>query len=205
MSRCGMPEAATLAAVADPVVDPGGFDLQGAAWFTDETEMLGQIRLEAVVIATRNGLHLLRGELCCARGIRFLMEKPVTATLEEAAALVRLGRLVAASVIWATRKPDDYFQTAWRTQPGGGPLLINAIHEIDMLRHLCGGGTSVGAISSHALRGFAVEDGVAALFRFDQGCLGPLTCSDAGFSPGPSIRAARKIPAFPIAARALTG
>ena len=27
--------------------------------------------------------------LCCARGIHFLVEKPVTATLDEAAALVR--------------------------------------------------------------------------------------------------------------------
>ena len=108
------------------------------------------------------------------------MEKPVTATIAEAAALVRLvaesgvktlvghhrrylaavqdakaviesgqiGRLVAASVLWATRKPDDYFQTAWRTQPGGGPLLINAIHEIDMLRHLCGEIAAVGGINS---------------------------------------------------------
>ncbi len=224
-----MPQTATLAAVADPVADPHQFDLRGAAWFTDETEMLDQIRPEAVVIATPNGLHLMHGEACCARGIHFLMEKPVTATLAEAAALVRLvresgvktlvghhrrhlasvqdakaviesgrlGRLVAASVIWATRKPDDYFQTAWRTQPGGGPLLINAIHEIDMLRHLCGEITSVGGISSHAVRGFAVEDGAAALFRFDNGCLGTLTCSDAGFSPWTIEQGSKENPRFP--------
>ena len=30
-----------------------------------------------------------QGRLCCARGIHFLVEKPVTATLEEAAELVR--------------------------------------------------------------------------------------------------------------------
>ena len=85
-----MPEAAELAAVSDPVVDPGQYDLKGAPWFTDEVEMLDRVKPEAVVIATPNGLHLRHGEACCRRGIHFLMEKPVTATLGEAAQLVRL-------------------------------------------------------------------------------------------------------------------
>jgi predicted dehydrogenase len=94
-----------------------------------------------------------------------------------------IGELVGASVVWATRKPDDYFQVAWRTKPGGGPLLINAIHEIDLFRHLCGEIRAVSGIQSNARRGFAVEDTAAALFEFDNGCLGTLICSDAGFSP----------------------
>jgi len=235
-----MPEAAELVAVADPIADPGRFDLKGAAWFTGEREMLDQVKPEAVIIATPNGLHLDHGELCCARGIHFLMEKPVTVTIGEAAALVRLvaesgvktlvghhrrylapvedaksviesgkiGRLVAASVLWATRKPDDYFQTAWRTQPGGGPLLINAIHEIDMLRHLCGEIAAVGGITSAAIRGFAVEDSAAALFRFDNGALGTLTLTDAAFSPWTIERGSRENPLFPYAGQSayrLTG
>ena len=208
-----LPQVAQLAAVADPHAQP--FDLGGAPWFTDAQEMLDRVRPEAVIIATPNNLHVTQGLWCCERGIPFLVEKPVTASLEEAERLVRgvadcgvknlvghhrrylasvrearrligegtFGALVAASVLWATRKPDDYFKVAWRTQAGGGPLLINAIHEIDMLRHLCGEMRSVGGLASHAMRDFAVEDTAAVLFEFDNGCLGTLICTDAGFSP----------------------
>ncbi|HEY1876891.1 MAG TPA: Gfo/Idh/MocA family oxidoreductase [Rhizomicrobium sp.] len=210
-----LPAVAELVAVADPVADPAHFDVGGAAWFADSDEMLDKARPEAVIIATPNTLHAPLGLACCRRGIHFLVEKPVTATLEEAGELVRaveqsgvktlvghhrrylavvrearrliadgaLGDLVAASVVWAARKPDDYFNTSWRTEPGGGPLLINAIHEIDMLRHLCGEVRSVGGIAGNARRGFAVEDTAAAMFEFESGCLGTLICTDAGFSP----------------------
>jgi len=226
-----MPQAAELVAVSDPVADPAQFELKGAAWFTRESQMLDQIKPEAVVIATPNALHLDHGKLCCERGIHFLMEKPVTATIAEAAALVRLvaesgvrtlvghhrrylapvedaktviasgqiGRLVAASVLWATRKPDDYFQTAWRRRAGGGPLLINAIHEIDMLRHLCGEIATVGGIKSNAMRDFAVEDSAAAVFRFDNGALGTLTLTDAAFSPWTIEQGSKESALFPYA------
>ena len=52
-----MPQAAELVAVADPVADPQQLDLGGAAWFTDEKDMLERARPEAVVIATPNGLQ----------------------------------------------------------------------------------------------------------------------------------------------------
>jgi len=222
-----LPEVAELVAVADPAADRA--KLGGAAWFDDARTMLEAVKPEAVIIATPNGLHVQQGLLCCDRGIHFLVEKPVTATLEEAAQLVsavgqsrvktlvghhrrylaaveqarriiaagELGALVAASVIWATRKPDDYFQTDWRTQPGGGPLLINAIHEIDMLRHLCGEVRMVSGLQSHAMRGFAVEDSAAALFQFDNGCLGTLSLSDAGLSPWTIEQGSAESPNFP--------
>jgi predicted dehydrogenase len=208
-----LPQVAQLVAVADP--NAAQFDLGGAPWFTDAQEMLDRVRPEAVIIATPNNLHVTQGLWCCERGIPFLVEKPVTASLEEAEHLVQtvsqsgvktlvghhrryltaaqearrhirdggIGALVAASVIWATRKPDDYFDVGWRIQPGGGPLLINAVHEIDMLRYLCGEVRSVGGLVSHAMRNFAVEDTAAALLEFENGCLGTLVCSDAGFSP----------------------
>ena len=209
------PHAGELVAVVDPVADPKAFDLGATAWFTDTTQMLDRVRPEAVILATPNALHAGQGKLACERGIHFLVEKPVTATLDEAAELVRavdgsgvktlvghhrrylaaiqdakrritggeLGELVAASVVWATRKPDAYFDTAWRTQAGGGPLLINAIHEIDMLRHLCGEIAAITGMTSNARRGLAVEDSAAASFAFANGCLGTLICTDAGFSP----------------------
>jgi len=49
-----------------------------------------------------------------------------------------LGQLVGVSMLWALMKPDNYFEVAWRSQKGGGPILINIIHEIDNLRFICG-------------------------------------------------------------------
>ena len=65
-----------------------------------------------------------------------------------------LGKPVFASVIWAVRKPDDYFkQGAWRLNKDGGPLLINFIHEADLMLGLFGPVASVQAITSNAQRG----------------------------------------------------
>ena len=95
----------------------------------------------------------------------------------------RLGRVVTANVMCTVLKPDAYFDAAWRRQPGGGPVLINLIHEIDMLRFLCGEITEVQALSSNAVRGFAVEDTAATVLRFASGALGTVVLSDAAASP----------------------
>lgn len=94
-----------------------------------------------------------------------------------------LGRLVLVAGLWAARKPDDYWQVAWRTQPGGGPILINLIHEVDSLRYLCGEIVEVQAMTSAAVRGHAVEDSAAILLRFASGALGTFALSDAAVSP----------------------
>ena len=54
------------------------------------------------------------------------------------------------SAVWAVRKPDDYWDAAWRSAPGGGPVLINLIHDIDCLRYICGEIVEVQAAASSA-------------------------------------------------------
>jgi predicted dehydrogenase len=94
-----------------------------------------------------------------------------------------LGKLVTATAMATWLKPDDYFQMAWRRQAGGGPVLINMIHDIDLLRFLLGEVVSVQAQTSNAVRGFEVEDTASALLRFECGALATLNVSDATVAP----------------------
>ncbi|MDP9097240.1 MAG: Gfo/Idh/MocA family oxidoreductase [Pseudomonadota bacterium] len=106
--------------------------------------------------------------------------------IKEASRLVRsgaLGDLVTVSGMCLFNKPDGYFDAAWRQQPGGGPLLINLIHDIDTLRFLCGEIESVQAFTSNAVRGFAVEDTASLILRFASGVLGSFVISDCVASP----------------------
>ena len=96
----------------------------------------------------------------------------------------QIGALVGVSAIWAVYKPEEYFKIApWRTQPGGGPVLINLIHEIDFLRFTAGGIVAVGAMAANRQRHFAVEDTAAALLEFAGGAIGTIIASDSAVSP----------------------
>ena len=96
-----------------------------------------------------------------------------------------LGKIVAVHGSCLFRKPDSYFDGpgAWRSQPGGGVVLINLVHVIDDLRHLCGDIATVQAMTSAQTRGFAVEDTAAILLRFTSGALATLIASDAATAP----------------------
>ncbi|WDH34676.1 Gfo/Idh/MocA family protein [Pseudomonas chlororaphis] len=101
-------------------------------------------------------------------------------------ALVRggaLGRLTTVTALWQLQKPDSYFEIPWRREPGAGMLLTNLIHDLDLLRHLCGEVHQVQAVTSNAVRGFANEDCAAVLLQFANGALGSLTGSDAVAAP----------------------
>ncbi len=102
--------------------------------------------------------------------------------LHKACEIIRSGTLgpivgVIGSAVFF--KPDNYFDEApWRRQPGGGPILINMIHEVGNLRAMVGEIAAVQAFSSSATRGFPVEDTVAINLRFVNGALGTFLLSD---------------------------
>jgi predicted dehydrogenase len=108
---------------------------------------------------------------------------PIIKAAREMVASGKLGRLTAVTGLWLLKKPDDYFNVTWRREPGGGPLLINLIHDVDNLRFICGEITEVQAMTSSEARGFAVEDTAALLLRFAGGALGTVTVSDATPAP----------------------
>ena len=108
---------------------------------------------------------------------------PIMQTARDFIASGALGRLVAVNATWLCRKPDDYFNVTWRREAGGGPVLINAIHDIDCLRMVVGEIETVQAQTANAARGFAVEDACAAVLTFANGALGTLILADSAATP----------------------
>jgi len=94
-----------------------------------------------------------------------------------------VGRIIAVHATCWFFKPDDYFAPEWRRSPGAGPVFINLIHDIDLLRHLCGEIVAVQAAESNAMRGNPVEETAVILLHFANGALGTVTVSDTVVSP----------------------
>ena len=109
-----------------------------------------------------------------------------------------LGGLVAITGSALFFKPDEYFAEApWRREPGGGPILLNMIHEVHNLRMLAGEIVAVQAFASQAARGFAVEDTVAINLRFAGGALGSFMLSDTAASARSWEQTSQENPAYP--------
>ena len=108
---------------------------------------------------------------------------PIVRKAREVVRSGALGRLMAVSATWLVRKPDDYFEVAWRRELGGGPILINLVHDIDSLRFIGGNISAVQSMTSSAHRGFAVADTAAILLRFREGALATVMLSDAVVAP----------------------
>ncbi len=139
--------------------------------------------LEKPIASTvREGEQLVKA--ADAGGARILIghhraHSPIMAKAREVIERGTLGPLVAVMGSAVFFKPDEYFAAGpWRRESGGGPILINMIHEVHNLRMLCGEIVAVQAFSSHATRGFPVEDTVAVNLRFANGVLGSFMLSD---------------------------
>lgn len=228
-------QGARLAALVDPEpsTTPVADEL-GVPLYADIRSLPRAKGIDAVLLATPNGLHVEHGLYCVAEGWPLLVEKPIADRAEDAARLVaavdqagipllvghhrrhnplvaeakrlidsgRLGRIVSVHATCWLSKPDDYFESHWRRQPGGGPVLVNLIHDVDVLRHLCGDVEAVHAIESSAVRGFAVEDTSAVLLQFQNGAIGTMSLSDTIAAPWSWELSAGENPAYPRAGEA---
>ena len=99
----------------------------------------------------------------------------------------RLGRvlLVDARVKWY-RGPEYYRNAPWRGTPaldGGGALMNQGIHTVDLLLWLLGDVTQVQARAATTLHAIDVEDTLVATLTFASGALGTLQATTAAY-PG---------------------
>ncbi|QBQ42634.1 Gfo/Idh/MocA family oxidoreductase [Sphingobacterium psychroaquaticum] len=92
----------------------------------------------------------------------------------------------SASIKWH-RSPAYYQSAAWRGTwqlDGGGALMNQGIHAVDMLLWYMGEAVFVQAISSNRLHHqIEVEDSIVANIKFKNGALGVIECTTAAF-PG---------------------
>lgn len=95
-----------------------------------------------------------------------------------------LGDIVGVHMFCVAAKDCDYFKEKWRVSPGGGPLLINGIHDMDGLRFITGQEiSSVYAAARNNIRGHPVEDSASVVLESAGGFTATYFISDGVPSP----------------------
>src|SRR3954466_7065288 len=124
---------------------------------------------------------------------------PIMARAREIVQSGVLGPVVAVVGTALFYKPDDYFDVGdgWRRRAGGGPILLNLIHEVNNLQSLVGDVVRVQATTSSATRGFPVEDTAAMVFTFAGGALGTFLLSDTAASARSWEQTSRENTSYP--------
>jgi UDP-N-acetyl-2-amino-2-deoxyglucuronate dehydrogenase len=95
----------------------------------------------------------------------------------------RLGRLVLASAYVKWHRTTDYYKTTWKGTwelDGGGALMNQAIHGVDLLQWFAGLPAEVsGRITRRVHTGIQADDTTVATLIFPDGALGTIEASTA--------------------------
>lgn len=176
----------------------------GGAGYTDLQRLLDEQDPEAVWICTPPNAHEAVETVLIDRHIPFFVEKPLDAdcrTAERVAAAVEQAGLITAvgyhwrgldtlpgvaSVLadnparlilgsWLTITPPP----AWWSDPGqgGGQMVEQATHLIDLARYLVGEGEAIAALATPPYGTPGVPGASAALIRYQSGAVGSFTAS----------------------------
>ena len=113
-----------------------------------------------------------------------------------------IGEVCGFSCKLVIRKPRDYFRD-WKASRalGGGCLMINAIHDLDLLQHLFGPVESVAAFESNTQPAGDVEHCLAITIKFASGPVGTAVFADQCPSPyayDTTVAAVSRFPQYPV-------
>ncbi len=100
---------------------------------------------------------------------------PAMIPLRQAVAQNRFGRITFAAVDVPWWRADDYYAGSWRgtlALDGGGALMNQSIHMIDMLLDIVGAVRKVSAFTATLAHSIEAEDTAVAIVEFSNGALG---------------------------------
>src|SRR5919107_762072 len=166
-------ESAELVAVADVVPELAEelAEEYSCAHYASLEEMLSGGDLDAVCVCTPSGMHAEGAIAALEAGKHVVIEKPVDVTLEAADRLI------------------EGWRGTWELD-GGGVLINQAIHSIDLLQWLMGQVVEVTAYTGLiAHERIEVEDTAVAILKFTNGALGSIVATTAAY-PGLTTRIA---------------
>lgn len=130
---------------------------------------------------TAEACHAL---VCVISQLRF---SPAVEAVRQAVKEGALGRIVSCSLAMKYYRPPSYYaQSAWRgtwKMDGGGALMNQGIHGVDLMQYLTGGVTAVTALCRTQTRPMEAEDSAVAVVEFACGAVGTLEASTTCF-PG---------------------
>jgi UDP-N-acetyl-2-amino-2-deoxyglucuronate dehydrogenase len=98
----------------------------------------------------------------------------------------RFGKITYAAVHVPWWRNEGYYANSWHGTPeldGGGALMNQGIHMVDLLQHLMGPVDSLQAYAATLGHDIKVEDTATAILQFRNKALGFIYCSTASF-PG---------------------
>jgi len=138
-------------------------------------------RCEGIINAARKKNVMVAGIF----PMRFL---DINMEIRKAVETGRFGKMVLGDVYVKWFRSQSYYdQVKWRGDlkiSGGGAIMNQAIHSVDLLRWMMGDVTEVSAFSATiGHNGLGVEDTAIANLRFENGALGVIEASTAVF-PG---------------------
>jgi UDP-N-acetyl-2-amino-2-deoxyglucuronate dehydrogenase len=164
------------------------------------------LHAEQAIAAIRRGLHVLSEkpldvttakidsviEAADRGGVKvgvFFQDrlKPDIAHMKSLIVAGKLGDLIFASGRVRWYRPPEYYGTSkWRgtaALDGGGALMNQAVHTVDLLQWLFGRVAQVAARTATRLHKIEVEDTAAAVLEFESGALGIIEATTSSY-PG---------------------
>jgi predicted dehydrogenase len=128
-----------------------------------------------ISVCERTGVHLM-----CVFQLRY---GTAAMALQRAVREGRLGRIVLADATIKWFRPQTYYESAaWRgtwAQEGGGALMTQGIHTVDLLRWVMGPVRSVSARMATRVHRIEVEDTLVATLTYANGALGVIEATTA--------------------------